>query len=65
VRAARRGQLGVSDADILCFTAAGLRPVKGYAHQIQALRYLKKHALFPRLKFAWAGDGPLRDFLER
>ena len=65
VRAARRSQLGVSDADILCFTAAGLRPVKGYAHQIQALRYLEKHALFPRLKFAWAGDGPLRGFLEQ
>ncbi|MDA0231621.1 MAG: glycosyltransferase family 4 protein [Proteobacteria bacterium] len=65
VRAARRGQLGVSDADILCFTAAGLRPVKGYAQQIQALHYLEKHALFARLKFAWAGDGPLREFLEQ
>lgn len=65
VRAARRRQLGVAEADILCFTAAGLRPIKGYAHQIQALRHLKNHALFRRLKFAWAGDGPLRGFLEQ
>ncbi|MEE8171908.1 MAG: glycosyltransferase family 4 protein [Alphaproteobacteria bacterium] len=65
VRATRRRQLGVAEADILCFTAAGLRPVKGYADQIQALRHLEKHALFQRLKFAWAGDGPMRGFLEK
>ncbi len=65
IRSARRRQLGVSMDDILCFTAAGLRPVKGYAHQLQALRLLEGHAIIPHLKFAWAGDGPLRDFLEQ
>lgn len=64
-RALRRRQLGVSDGDILCFTAAGLRPVKGYAYQIQALRYLERQPCFDRLKFAWAGDGPMRGFLEQ
>jgi glycosyltransferase involved in cell wall biosynthesis len=63
IRATRRQQLGVSETDVLCFTAAGLRPVKGYAYQLQALRYLEGQAIFPRLKFAWAGDGPLRGFL--
>lgn len=65
MRAARRQQLGVTTDDILCFTAAGLRPVKGYAHQLQALRYLEANALCPNLKFAWAGDGPLHGFLEQ
>ncbi|MDP6474238.1 MAG: glycosyltransferase family 4 protein [Alphaproteobacteria bacterium] len=64
-RAARRRKLGLSEEDILCFTAAGLRPVKGYVHQIQALRHLERHALFQRIKFAWAGDGPMREFLDR
>ena len=63
IRATRRQQLGVSETDVLCFTAAGLRPVKGYAYQLQALRYLEGQAIFPRLKFAWVGDGPLRGFL--
>ena len=65
VCAARRSQLGVSDRDILCFTATGLRPVKGHADQIQSLRHLEKHVLFLRLKFAWVGDGPLRGFFEQ
>jgi len=65
VRAARRRELGLSEDDILCFTAAGLRPIKGYAHQIQAIRYLEKHRQFRGIKFAWAGDGPMREFLEQ
>ena len=63
IRATRRQQLGVSETDVLCFTAAGLRPVKGHAYQLHALRYLEGNAIFSRLKFAWAGDGPLRGFL--
>ena len=58
-------ELGLSEDDILCFTAAGLRPIKGYAHQIQAMRYLEKQQQFRGIKFAWAGDGPMREFLEQ
>ena len=63
VRAARRGELGLAEDDVLCFTAAGLRPIKGYAHQIQAMRYLEKNRQFRGIEFAWAGDGPMREFL--
>jgi glycosyltransferase involved in cell wall biosynthesis len=62
-RRLRRRMIGLAEEDILCFTAAGLRPVKGYSHQIQALRHLEHHALFDHIKFAWAGDGPMRAFL--
>ena len=64
-RAARRRQLGLSETDILRFTAAGLRPIKGYAVQIQAMRHLERRSPSHRIRFAWAGGGPMRDFLDR
>ena len=29
------------------------------------MRYLEKHRQFRGIKFAWAGDGPMREFLEQ
>ena len=51
---------GVPKDGIVCFTSAKFEPVKGYEVQIRALEKLRETALWPRLYFAWAGDGTYR-----
>ena len=63
-REACRAELGVSAEDILCFTAAMLESAKGYQYQLGAIQILRDQAIGARLKFAWAGEGSQREFLQ-
>lgn len=65
VRQACRAELGVSEDDILCFTAAMLESAKGYQYQLGAYQILRDQPVGARLKFAWAGEGTQREFLEK
>ncbi|MDP6590995.1 MAG: glycosyltransferase [Alphaproteobacteria bacterium] len=63
-RRALRAGLGVGDDEILCFTAATLEAAKGYQFQLGAAQILRDRPIGRKLKFAWAGEGSERQFLE-
>ena len=42
---------------VMCFTSGRLEPVKGYQHQIEAMKHLKKNLVWEKLYFVWAGPG--------
>jgi glycosyltransferase involved in cell wall biosynthesis len=52
-----RGEQGIPDDAVLCFTAARLEPVKGYRHQLEAARRIQDVPGGRRLYFVWAGGG--------
>lgn len=64
-----RDELGVSSTDVLFLTSARYDAIKGYDLLSVALNQLKRRPIWPGIKFAWAGDGPLRprlmDYLAR
>jgi glycosyltransferase involved in cell wall biosynthesis/predicted O-methyltransferase YrrM len=45
----------------VCFTTARLEEIKGYLYQLAAIRQLKSTAVWEKLHFVWAGEGPLRE----
>lgn len=52
-----RQEFNIPSDGIVCFTSGRLEPVKGYQHQIEAMRYLKQQAVWEKLWFVWAGVG--------
>ncbi|WP_448600789.1 TylF/MycF/NovP-related O-methyltransferase [Thermoleptolyngbya sp.] len=60
-----RAELGLSEQDVLCFTAARLEYVKGYDLQLEAIAQLKAQPDGASLYFAWAGEGSLRTQLQQ
>ena len=64
VRARLRREQRIPDDAIVCFTAARLTAIKGFAYQLQAAQQLRASPAGPRICFVWAGDGELRTQLE-
>jgi glycosyltransferase involved in cell wall biosynthesis len=62
-RARARSSLGLQDGDVAVGIAARLIPGKGHAFLLEAYAVAARHA--PRLRLLVAGDGPLRERLER
>ncbi len=58
VRLACRQELGISTDDVMCLTTARYATVKGYQHQVTAIKALAKVGRLGNLKFVWAGAGP-------
>lgn len=54
-----RAALGIPDDAVVVFTAARLEAVKGYQYQVAALKQLQRRAIWPRMRFLWAGTGTL------
>jgi glycosyltransferase involved in cell wall biosynthesis len=54
-----RGECGIPEEAVLCFTAGRLHPLKGYLHQLAAVEILRHRPVWTRLYFAWAGEGQL------
>lgn len=44
----------------MIFTAARMYPVKGYQHQVEAIKQLRHLPIWSRLYFVWAGSGALQ-----
>jgi glycosyltransferase involved in cell wall biosynthesis len=57
VRDRLRAAAGVPLDAVLCLTAARLDPIKGYHVQLAAIDRLRQDPAWPRLAFAWAGEG--------
>lgn len=62
-RLALRRSLGIPLDAIVCLTTARLAPVKGYGHQLAAIRTLQASDAWPHLHFVWAGAGPQEDHI--
>ncbi|MBL8839363.1 MAG: glycosyltransferase [Alphaproteobacteria bacterium] len=58
-RAARRSEIGAGADETLFFTAARYDAIKGYKLYLQALDRLRASPGWRRMRFAWAGGGPL------
>jgi glycosyltransferase involved in cell wall biosynthesis len=58
-----RQQLGIPSEAVVCFTAARMDFVKGYHHQIAAIKQLAQSSIWPRLYFVWAGTGSIESRL--
>lgn len=56
-----RGHYNIPDDATVCLTTARFAEVKGFGHQIAALRRLRGTAAWEKLWFIWAGDGHLRE----
>lgn len=65
VRARLRAGLDLPEDAVVAFTAARLAPVKGYLHQVEALRMLAGRPAGRRLHAVWAGEGEQRAQLQR
>ncbi len=65
VRDRLRAELNLPADAILCFTSARLEPIKGYQYQLAAIARLASNPASDTLHFAWAGAGPLHDWLEQ
>jgi len=50
-------QLDIPAAAIVCLTLARMDWVKGYQHQIEAIKQLQLSDIWPQLYFAWVGAG--------
>jgi glycosyltransferase involved in cell wall biosynthesis len=57
VRHHLRQQFGIPSEAVVCFTSARMDFVKGYQHQIEAIKQLRQSDIWPRLYFVWAGAG--------
>jgi len=64
-RSASRATLGVSDDQVLFLTVARVHPNKRYSIQVDALRRLRQHPVFPRIRCAWIGGGEGLDQLAK
>ncbi len=60
-----REEFGVDERDVLCLTTARYAVVKGYSHQIAAIKRLYDSGRIGRLKFVWAGSGPERENISK
>lgn len=58
-----RTEIGVAPETVLCFTAARLDPIKGYALQLAAIDRLRETPAWRAITFAWAGEGRQREEL--
>lgn len=56
-----RSELGIPEDAVVSLTTARFAEVKGFGHQIAALRQLRNEPAWDRLRFIWAGEGPLRE----
>lgn len=65
VRARLRAEVGIPKDSVVCFTAARIARVKGYAHQLEAAARLVGEAPGCRLHWVWAGEGEQREELAR
>jgi glycosyltransferase involved in cell wall biosynthesis/predicted O-methyltransferase YrrM len=54
-----RAKLGASPDDLVFLTAARYDWIKGYDFFLATLERLRKEPIWSRLRFAWAGEGPL------
>ena len=54
-----RQQLGIPLESVVCFTSARMDFVKGYQHQIEAIKQLRQSDIWSRLYFVWAGGGSI------
>lgn len=59
VRRRVREEFDIPADAVLCLSIARMAPVKGYQHQLDALRLLKDRPIWLRLYFAWVGGGAL------
>ena len=60
---AKRHELGIADDEIVFGTNARLHVQKGHTYFIEAIKKIVPR--FPKVRFLWAGDGPLRESLEQ
>jgi glycosyltransferase involved in cell wall biosynthesis len=60
VRQRLRSELQIPDRTVVCFTAARLTKIKGFAYQLEAIKRLQKKGALKDLCFVWAGDGDQR-----
>ena len=60
VRARLRAEQAIPADAVVCFTAARLTDIKGFAYQLEAIKLLKKKMGLKNLCFVWAGDGDQR-----
>jgi glycosyltransferase involved in cell wall biosynthesis len=58
-----RQQFGIPSEAVVCFTSARMDFVKGYQHQIEAVKQLRQSDFWPRLYFVWAGAGSIESRL--
>jgi glycosyltransferase involved in cell wall biosynthesis/predicted O-methyltransferase YrrM len=61
IRSRLRSEWGIPENAVLCFTAGRLHPLKGYHHQLEAIRQLCGSNSWSQLYFAWAGVGQLQE----
>jgi glycosyltransferase involved in cell wall biosynthesis len=64
VRSRLRSTLGIDTQAVVCLTAARLTEVKGFAHQLEAIKALRANPVWPRLQFVWIGEGEQRSAIE-
>jgi len=60
VRQRLRAEQKIPADAVVCFTAARLTGIKGFAYQLEAIKILKKKMGLKNLYFVWAGDGDQR-----
>jgi glycosyltransferase involved in cell wall biosynthesis len=65
VRDRLRAEQNIPADAVVCFTAARLTGVKGYAYQLDAIKLLQDRPGAERIYFVWAGDGDQRDAISR
>jgi len=65
VRRRLREEQNIPSDAIVCFTAARLTKIKGFAYQLEAIKLLKKRGSLKNLCFVWAGDGDERAAITR
>jgi glycosyltransferase involved in cell wall biosynthesis len=56
-----RDRLRIPADAIVCLTVAKFGPVKGHDILLQAINQLRQSAIWDRLHFLWAGDGPTKE----
>ncbi|MCB9100904.1 MAG: glycosyltransferase [Anaerolineales bacterium] len=54
-----RRALAIPEQAVVVFTSGRMELVKGYQHQLKAIKQLKADPIWPRLYFMWAGTGTL------
>lgn len=64
VRRRLRAEIGLPDDAVVSLTTARLTPIKGFRHQLEAIRRLRAGPGLGPLHFIWAGDGEQRASLE-
>lgn len=64
-RARLRAEMKIPADGVVCFSAARLTPIKGFQHILAAAAALKNTPAWKNLYFVWAGDGELREVLQK